>query len=128
MHGPINVKSPNNISKWQMGFNSAFKGLNNVNIQNTSCVSTCESLLLICILEGKPGGGGKILYIDKGEWKMLNRTRNIGVKRWRTRDLDRIEWASKVREAKPAQKKNLNKNAQITNYRRKHKKIIRNLI
>jgi hypothetical protein len=28
MHVPINVKSPNNISKWQVGFNSAFKGLN----------------------------------------------------------------------------------------------------
>jgi hypothetical protein len=27
MHGPINVKSPNNTSKWQMEFNSAFKGL-----------------------------------------------------------------------------------------------------
>jgi hypothetical protein len=27
MHVPTNVKSPNNISKWQMGFNSAFKGL-----------------------------------------------------------------------------------------------------
>ena len=27
MHLPINVKSPSNISKWQMGFNSAFKGL-----------------------------------------------------------------------------------------------------
>jgi hypothetical protein len=27
MHGPINVKSPNNTSKWQMGFNSAFKVL-----------------------------------------------------------------------------------------------------
>jgi hypothetical protein len=27
MRGPINVKSPNNTSKWQMGFNSAFKGL-----------------------------------------------------------------------------------------------------
>jgi hypothetical protein len=27
MHLPINVKSPNNISKWQMKFNSAFKGL-----------------------------------------------------------------------------------------------------
>jgi hypothetical protein len=27
MHLPIKVKSPNNISKWQMGFNSAFKGL-----------------------------------------------------------------------------------------------------
>jgi hypothetical protein len=29
MHGPINLKSPNNINKWQMGFNSAFKGLTN---------------------------------------------------------------------------------------------------
>jgi hypothetical protein len=28
MPGPINVKSPNNTSKWQMEFNSAFKGLN----------------------------------------------------------------------------------------------------
>jgi hypothetical protein len=27
MHVPINVKSPNNTSKWQMGFNSAFKML-----------------------------------------------------------------------------------------------------
>jgi len=27
MHGPMNLKSPNNASKWQMGFNSAFKGL-----------------------------------------------------------------------------------------------------
>ena len=27
MHENINVKSPNNISEWQMGFNSAFKGL-----------------------------------------------------------------------------------------------------
>jgi hypothetical protein len=27
MHGPINVKFPNNTSKWQMEFNSAFKGL-----------------------------------------------------------------------------------------------------
>jgi len=27
MHGTINVKSPNNISEWQMGFNSGFKGL-----------------------------------------------------------------------------------------------------
>jgi hypothetical protein len=30
MHGPINVKSPNNTSKWQMGFNSAFKELTSV--------------------------------------------------------------------------------------------------
>jgi hypothetical protein len=31
MHGPINVKSPNNASKWQMGLNSAFKGLKESN-------------------------------------------------------------------------------------------------
>jgi hypothetical protein len=30
MQVPINSKSPNNISKWQMGFNSAFKGLTDV--------------------------------------------------------------------------------------------------
>jgi hypothetical protein len=29
MHLPINVKSPNNISKWQMKSNLAFKGLMN---------------------------------------------------------------------------------------------------
>jgi hypothetical protein len=28
MHGSMNVKFPNNTSKWQMEFNSAFKGLN----------------------------------------------------------------------------------------------------
>jgi hypothetical protein len=27
MRGPINVKSPNNITNWRMRFNSAFKGL-----------------------------------------------------------------------------------------------------
>jgi hypothetical protein len=40
MHGPINVKSPNNISKWQMGFNSAFKGLI---IVIEGCVVLCHS-------------------------------------------------------------------------------------
>jgi hypothetical protein len=33
MHVLINVKSSNNISKWQVGFNSAFKG-----VKNTVCV------------------------------------------------------------------------------------------
>jgi hypothetical protein len=32
MHGLINVKSPNNTSKRQMGFNSAFKGLKAVSL------------------------------------------------------------------------------------------------
>jgi hypothetical protein len=30
MHGPTNVKSPNNTSKWQMKFNSAFNGLSHI--------------------------------------------------------------------------------------------------
>jgi hypothetical protein len=38
MHGPINVKSPNNISKWHMGINSAFKGLkySRISLSHTS--------------------------------------------------------------------------------------------
>jgi hypothetical protein len=31
-HGPMNVKFPNNTSKWQMEFNSEFKGLNMLTI------------------------------------------------------------------------------------------------
>jgi hypothetical protein len=42
MHGPINVKSPNNISKWQMGFNLAFKGLKCVKFEMRQYVSTSE--------------------------------------------------------------------------------------
>jgi hypothetical protein len=45
MHGPINVKSPNNISKWQMGFNSAFKGLKEhirIKIYFDRCRATVE--------------------------------------------------------------------------------------
>jgi hypothetical protein len=38
MHGPINVKSPNNTSKWQMGFNSAFKGLIKSDVKHESGV------------------------------------------------------------------------------------------
>jgi len=37
MHGPINVKSFNNISEWQMGFNSAFKGLITRETQRIVC-------------------------------------------------------------------------------------------
>jgi hypothetical protein len=36
MHLPISVKSPNNISKWQMEFNSAFKGLTTVTLASSN--------------------------------------------------------------------------------------------
>jgi hypothetical protein len=41
MHLSINVKSPNNISKWQVGFNSAFKRLKNLTsvLKNTPLLS-----------------------------------------------------------------------------------------
>jgi hypothetical protein len=43
MHLPINVKSPN-ISKWQMGFNSAFKGLKpGLSIQGVHAVGPCTT-------------------------------------------------------------------------------------
>jgi hypothetical protein len=36
MNLPINVKSAHNISKWQMGFNSAFKGLTGKKTMNVA--------------------------------------------------------------------------------------------
>jgi hypothetical protein len=36
MRGSINIKSPDNTSKWQMGFNSVFKGLRNIEIINST--------------------------------------------------------------------------------------------
>jgi hypothetical protein len=44
MHVPINVKSPNNISKWQMGFNSAFKGL--ISHPNTFFLLNISNIIL----------------------------------------------------------------------------------
>jgi hypothetical protein len=52
MHLPINVKSPNNISKWQMEFNSAFKGLTytpkevSVVTKRNSCVISGNRIML----------------------------------------------------------------------------------
>jgi DNA-binding transcriptional regulator of glucitol operon len=52
MHVPINVKSRNNISKWQMGFNSTFKGLKRkVGIvsgvcKQQLCLTTVESFVV----------------------------------------------------------------------------------
>ena len=44
MHVPINVKSPNNISEWRMGFNSAFKGL----MGTFSVVFYCRNISHLC--------------------------------------------------------------------------------
>jgi hypothetical protein len=51
MHGPMNVKFPNNTSKWQMEFNSEFKGLSQMTTQSdeyacyfiSKLVNQCES-------------------------------------------------------------------------------------
>jgi hypothetical protein len=45
MHLPINVKSPNNISKWQMEFNSAFKGLIGIKHYSLQC-SWCSTNIM----------------------------------------------------------------------------------
>jgi len=47
MHGPINVKSPNNSSKWQMGFNLAFKGLNSNEVMTVGEVNAHYILSLV---------------------------------------------------------------------------------
>jgi hypothetical protein len=48
MHVPIKVKSPNNISEWQMGLNSAFKGLN---LNADYGIRYCAVYRLVIIIE-----------------------------------------------------------------------------
>jgi hypothetical protein len=50
MPGPINVKSPNNTSKWQMGFNSAFKGLISPSIRRRNLTEVNIKNSQFCIL------------------------------------------------------------------------------
>jgi hypothetical protein len=67
MHLPINVKSPNNIRKWHMGFNSAFKGLMRIllltkyysddqigRMKSTVCITLGEGRDVNRVLVGKP--------------------------------------------------------------------------
>jgi hypothetical protein len=53
MHLPINVKSPNNISKWQIGFNSAFKGL-----------TLSNRIFFLFVLGGKEVGGLLVIILQ----------------------------------------------------------------
>jgi hypothetical protein len=56
MHGTMNVKFPNNTSKWQIEFNSAFKGL------NSSVLIVVEKIYKMQHLEGS---GTPVLYIGR---------------------------------------------------------------
>jgi hypothetical protein len=55
MHEPINVKSPNNTNKWQIGFNSSFKELTGLISRkrgrgnDVRCKTAAFLLLLKCI-------------------------------------------------------------------------------
>ena len=51
-------------------------------------------------LEGKGRGRPRLRWINDVEDDL----RKLGVKRWRTKTLDREEWASIIREAKAKQK------------------------
>jgi hypothetical protein len=66
MHVLINVKSPNNICKWQMGFNSAFKGLNTHDAV-TICVGyggiASPSLLLLYHMA--PHNSGQVTHSER---------------------------------------------------------------
>jgi hypothetical protein len=50
MHVPTNVKAPNNISEWQMRFNSVFKGLN-CGVTSSDVQSCADCYLLTDIQE-----------------------------------------------------------------------------
>jgi hypothetical protein len=50
MHGHINVKSPNNTSKWQMESNSAFKGLISTFVKFLANAKLFKSIYLSCLI------------------------------------------------------------------------------
>jgi hypothetical protein len=58
MHGPINVKSPNNTSKWRMGFNSAFKGLSEMCSQGVVSSKEASDNSGLCPVQGQKSGLG----------------------------------------------------------------------
>jgi hypothetical protein len=59
MHGLINVKFPNNTSKWQMGFNSGFKGL-------ISWIAVCSRISTKT--EGKTWfNESRAIYVKRGD-------------------------------------------------------------
>ena len=64
MHGPINVKSANNISKWQMGFNSAFKGLN---LLSASFIKNGRNVIHLLLKSGLSDGQSSSLNIYRDE-------------------------------------------------------------
>ena len=54
MHVPINIKFPNNISEWQMGFNLAFKGLKQLghfSVQSPSSGSVLFELAEVTVVK-----------------------------------------------------------------------------
>ena len=75
MHVPINVKSPNNISEWQMGFNSAFKGLTYL-----SRLSGCPKSS-----QRDAPSSGISLFGTKSNQQVLN------LANWRTRLLEQMQ-------------------------------------
>jgi hypothetical protein len=58
IHVPINVKSPNNISKWQIGFNSAFKGLTGNCTTRNFMICTPHQILFGLSNQERDGSGG----------------------------------------------------------------------
>jgi hypothetical protein len=84
MQVPINVKSPNNISKWQIGFNSAFKGLSIIKSVSWYCLSCSgrpPALLTLgvryCLTEGE--GAGYTLQLRQIPWPSFHFTAELWI-------------------------------------------------
>jgi hypothetical protein len=79
MHVPINVKSSHNISQWQMGFNSAFKGLR-IAIDSDSAHMP---LMLLCICCMGAGGCKESKVGSFLPWTSANQIKIMEVEKWR---------------------------------------------
>ena len=85
-----------------MGFNSGFKGLIRYCLANNCCFVVTEQFetvlqATLCLrIKRKPFLHDAVTLQNDVEDDL----RKLGVKRWRTKALEREEWASNIKEAK----------------------------
>ena len=77
MHVPINVKSPNNISEWQMGFNSAFKGLKKTLINNGYEFKKYFSVMEVITKQVSLSSNACEIYSESFRFELISAVRSL---------------------------------------------------
>jgi hypothetical protein len=71
MHEPINVKSPNNTSKWQMVFNSAIKGLRKAYLEGGGWHNLFEKIRTDSVMHRAALSCKERQNVFESSWKLI---------------------------------------------------------